>query len=285
MTQAKKDFWIRFWGVRGSLPTPGLDTVKYGGNTACVEVRCGEQIFIIDMGTGARPLAAALAGEAPLKAGVLISHYHWDHICGMPFCGLLHDPRNTIDFYGEGRKNKGLKSILAGQMRYPYFPVGLEVFLATMRYHTITVGNTIKKGDVRISTAPLNHPQSCVAYRLDYMKKSVVYCSDNEHMDEMPKPMAKLIEGCDLLIYDAAYTDDEYTGRTGTGSKAGWGHSTWDEAVRTASRLHVKKLFIFHHDPMHSDKIIDRLVRECRREFKNLNASQEGLIVRLLYPC
>lgn len=282
MARGNKGFWVRFWGVRGSLPTPGPLTAKYGGNTACVEVRCGQKIFIIDMGSGARPLSLALAKESPLLATIMISHYHWDHICGMPFCGILYDPRNSFDLYGEGRKESGLKSILAGQMRYPYFPVALDVFQSKMRYHTIVAGDEIERDDIVVRTAPLNHPQSCVAYRLDYKGKSVVYCSDNEHMDEMPDEMSRLIEKCDLLIYDAAYTDDEYTGRSGTGSKVGWGHSTWDEAIRTARHLRVKNLFIFHHDPLHTDKVIDRLLAECRPQYKNLKAAREGQVIKLL---
>jgi phosphoribosyl 1,2-cyclic phosphodiesterase len=282
MAQGGNGFWVKFWGVRGSLPTPGPTTAKYGGNTACVEVRCGDKIFIIDMGSGARPLGVWLSREAPLCATIMISHYHWDHICGMPFCNVLYDPRNSFDIYGEGRRQAGLKSVLAGQMRYPYFPVGLDVFQARMRYHTITAGDEIERGGARVRTAPLNHPQSSVAYRIDYRGRSVVYCSDNEHQDEMPDQMARLIERCDLLIYDAAYTDDEYTGRAGTGSKVGWGHSTWDEAIRTARHLRVKRLYIFHHDPMHTDQVIDRLVRECRPHFKNLQASREGAKVNLL---
>lgn len=282
MAKPKKEFWVRFWGVRGSLPTPGGETAKYGGNTSCVEVRCGDRIFICDMGSGARPMGLKLAQQIPLKASIFISHYHWDHICGMPFCGLLFDPRNQFDFYGEGRRKKGLKSILAGQMRYPYFPVGLDIFQAEMRYHTVNAGDVITKGDVKIRTAPLNHPQSSLAYRIEYAGKSVVYCSDNEHQDDMPRSLVNLLRGCDLLIYDAAYTDDEYTGRTGSGSKVGWGHSTWDEAIRTAKHLKVKKLFIYHHDPLHTDRVIDRLVRECRKGFKNIHAAQEGLVVKLI---
>ncbi len=279
---AGSKFWARFWGVRGSLPTPGPHTSKYGGNTACVEVRCGDQIFICDLGSGARPLGVELYREAPVSATVLISHYHWDHICGMPFCGILFDPRNSFEIYGEGRKRKGVKSILAGQMHYPYFPVGLEVLQAEIKYNTITSGETVKKGDVTIKSAPLNHPQSSLAYRIEYGGKSLVYCTDNEHQSEMPKKMEKIIRGCDVLIYDAAYTDDEYAGRSGRGPKVGWGHSTWEEAVRTAKHLRVKNLYIFHHDPMHSDKIIDELLRECRPWFKNLNAAREGKTVKLL---
>ena len=226
MAQGKEGFWVRFWGVRGSLPAPGPDTVKYGGNTSCVEVRCGDQIILIDLGSGARPMGGVLAKEAPIEALVLISHYHWDHICGIPFCGLFYDPRNCFELYGEGRREKGLKAILSGQMRYPYFPVGLEVFQAKMSFNTITAGKTIERGEVKVRTAALNHPQSCVAYRVDYRGRSVVYCSDNEHQDEISQDLARLLEGCDLLIYDAAYTDDEYSGRTGAGSKIGWGHST-----------------------------------------------------------
>ena len=281
MAKAKKEFTVRFWGVRGSLPTPGKETARYGGNTACVEVRCGSRIFIIDMGSGARPLGNDLFKEAPLQATILISHYHWDHICGIPFFGPFYDARNCFDLYGEGRRRKGLKSILSGQMHYPYFPVGLETFQALMRYHTITAGNDLAMGEVKVRTAPLNHPQSCVAYRIEYAGKSVVYCSDNEHQEEMPKSLAKMIDGTDMLIYDAAYTDDEYSGRTGTGSKVGWGHSTWDEAIRLTRHLHVKKLFIFHHDPLHSDRILDRLLRECRESFKNLFAAREGEVIKL----
>jgi phosphoribosyl 1,2-cyclic phosphodiesterase len=282
MAQGGKDYWVRFWGVRGSLPTPGAETVKYGGNTGCVEVRCGDQIFIIDMGSGARPLGVELAKEAPLHANIFISHYHYDHICGMPFCGLLYDPQNSFDIYGEGRRDRGLKAILSRHMRYPYFPVGLEIFQAKFRYHTIKAGKKIDKGEVQIRTAPLNHPQSSVAYRLDYKGKSVVYCSDNEHMEEMPRALEKMIRGCDMLIYDAAYTDDEYTGRSGNGSKVGWGHSTWDEAIKTAKNLRVNKLFIYHHDPMNTDKNIDRLLRERRSEFKNLHAAREGVRIKVL---
>lgn len=278
----KDEFRVRFWGVRGSLPTPGSETTKYGGNTSCVEVRCGDRVFIVDMGSGARPMGQALAQEAPLTADILISHYHWDHICGIPFCGILYDPRNTINFYGEARKKRGLKSILSGQMKYPYFPVGLDVFQAQTRYHTIDDRTILDFGDVTVKTAPLNHPQSSLAYRISYKGKSVVYCSDNEHQEDMPPALADLIQGCDLLIYDAAYTDDEYTGRTGTGSRIGWGHSTWDEAIRTAKHFNVDQLYIFHHDPMHTDKEIDRLVNECREEYDRIWASQEGKTVKLI---
>jgi phosphoribosyl 1,2-cyclic phosphodiesterase len=282
MPKKQSDFYVKFWGVRGSIPTPGKDWVKYGGNTSCVQVVCDDQIFIIDMGSGSRGLGVELAQTAPVEVNIMISHYHWDHIMGIPFFSVLYDPRNTINFYGEGRKNRGLKSILAGQMKYPYFPVGLEVFLANLKFNTIAPGEVVKKGKVKIKTAALNHPQSSLAYRIEYKGKSVVYCSDNEHQDEMPKNLEKLIRGTDLLIYDAAYTDDEYTGRSGSGSKVGWGHSTWDEAINTAKHLKVKKLFIFHHDPLNTDKVVDRLVRECRKDFKELYASKEGLKVDLL---
>lgn len=281
MVKKNQGLTVEFWGVRGSLPTPGQETKKYGGNTSCVEVRCGAQVFIIDMGSGARPLGGELSKQAPLNATILISHYHWDHICGIPFFGPFYDSRNKFDLYGEGRRDKGLKSILAGQMHYPYFPVGLDTFQARMRFRTISVGQNINKEDVRIRTAPLNHPQSSVAYRIEYEGKSVVYCSDNEHQEEMPEELANMIDGCDMLIYDAAYTDDEYVGRTGTGSKVGWGHSTWDEAIRLTKHLHVKKLYIYHHDPLHSDKVIDSLLRECRPAFKNLFAAEEGKTVKL----
>ena len=282
MAGRKNDFLVRFWGVRGSLPTPGPETCKYGGNTSCVEIRAGKEIFIVDVGSGARPLGISLARETPLHATVLISHYHWDHICGIPFCGIFYDPRNSFDFYGEGRKDKGLRSILAGQMRYPYFPVGLEILQSSMRFHTLTAGDEIKTKSTVIKTAALNHPQSCVAYRVEYNGRAAVYCSDNEHQEEMPDALAALIEGADLLIYDAAYTDDEYSGRSGAGSKIGWGHSTWDEAIRTAKLLNVKRIFIFHHDPLHTDPVIDRLLRQCRPEFKQLHAAREGLTVKII---
>jgi len=279
---AGNKFGVRFWGVRGSLPVPGPETAKYGGNTACVEVRCGDRIIIIDMGSGARNLGMALASQSPVQATVLISHYHWDHIMGIPFFNPLHDPRNRFQFYGEGRGGKGLKAILSGQMKYPYFPVGLEVFQADIKFNTIAPGHQVVNGGVKIQTAPLNHPQSSLAYRINYRGKSVVYCSDNEHQEETPDEMAELIKDCDLLIYDAAYTDDEYNGRTGNGSKIGWGHSTWDEAVKVARRLRVKDLYIFHHNPLRTDQVIDSLLRKHRKAHPNLHAAREGKLVTLL---
>ncbi len=255
---------------------PGAEYLKYGGNTSCVEVRAADQILIIDAGSGLKPLGNRLLLEMPLTAHLFISHYHWDHIQGLPFHAPIYVPGNRYHLYGEARGKLGLRQILAGQMRYPYFPVGLEVFLARLKFHTIRAGNVVRLGPVRVQTAALNHPQNSTAYRVNYAGKSVVYCSDNEHNPRMLKQTADLIRGTDLLIYDAAYTDDEYQGKTGAGAKIGWGHSTWSEAVRVAKKLRVKRLVIFHHDAMHTDAVTDRLVKRARRDFPRLEAAREG---------
>ncbi len=281
MTTRNSRFWIRFWGVRGSLATPGKQWVKYGGNTSCVEIRCDDQIFIIDLGSGARPMGGALFAEAPLSANILFSHYHYDHICGMPFCGILYDPRNSFEIYGEARGPKKVKSVLSGQMKYPYFPVGIEALGSKIKYHTIAPGDVIQKGDVRVKTASLNHPQSAIAYRTEFLGKSIVYCSDNEHQQSMPKKLANLIQGTDVLIYDAAYTDEIYDGKVGGGSKVGWGHSTWSEAIKAAKDLKVGALYIFHHDPMMTDSDIDGLLAANKKKMKNLEAAREGMVVSL----
>ncbi len=272
---------VTFWGVRGSLPTPDASTLKYGGNTSCVQVRCGETLMIIDCGSGLRPLGVELSNINSLTAHLFISHYHWDHICGIPFFAPMFNPQNTFHFYGEGRGKLRLKAILSGQMKYPYFPVGLDVFHSQIKYNTIQAGDAVDLGDVKVKTASLNHPQCAIAYRIEHQGKSVVYCSDNEHQDEMPRELKKLIRGCDMLIYDAAYTDDEYIGRSGKISKVGWGHSTWNEAIKTAKQLKVGQLYIYHHDPMHSDSVIDGLVRESRKSFKGVHAAREGLTVKI----
>jgi phosphoribosyl 1,2-cyclic phosphodiesterase len=281
MKKTGNNFQVKFWGVRGSIAAPGPDFNKYGGNTSCVEVRCGDRIFIVDMGTGARPLGVELTRQAPVSATVLFSHYHYDHIGGAPFFAPFYDPRNSFEICGEGRKGMGLKAVLSRHMSYPFFPVPVKAWGSKIKYRTINPGDTIVSGDVKVKTASLNHPQSALAYRIEYQGKSVVYCSDNEHQEKMPAPLARLFEGCDLLIYDAAYTEDEYHGVVGGGPKIGWGHSTWTEAIKIAKRLNVRKLYIFHHDPLHTDEMVDRLLRESRREFKELYASQEGLVVNL----
>jgi phosphoribosyl 1,2-cyclic phosphodiesterase len=233
------------------------------------------------MGTGARPLGQTLFAEAPLQATVLFSHYHYDHIGGVPFFGPFYDPRNIFDLYGEGRKNLSLKAVLSQQMRYPFFPIPLSAFKARLRFHTITADDVIAKGPACIRTASLNHPQTAVAFRIECGGKCLVYCSDNEHEDKMPGKLAELIDGCDLLIYDAAYSDEEYEGKIGGGPKIGWGHSTWTEAVKAARRLRVKQLFIFHHDPLHTDRVVDKLLASHRPHFKELHAAKEGLMVKL----
>jgi phosphoribosyl 1,2-cyclic phosphodiesterase len=238
-------------------------------------------LIIIDMGTGARPLGAALFAEAPVRAAILFSHYHYDHIGGMPFCGPLYDPRNAFEVYGEARTGMGLKAVLSRQMSYPFFPVPLKAFRSRMRFHALNPGDPIRLAHALIKTASLNHPQSALAFRIEYGGKSLVYCSDNEHQDQMSPDLAGLIRGCDALIYDAAYTDDEYQGKVGGGSKVGWGHSTWTEAIKAAKKLRVKQLFIFHHDPMHTDRFIDELLAAHQPHFPGLFAAREGQVIVL----
>ncbi len=259
---------MTFWGVRGSIPAPGAQTRRYGGNTPCVEMRFGDELLLFDLGSGARQFGETQIAQSdgkPLRATIFMSHYHYDHLQGLPFFTPIFNPSNAFVLYGPSRNGQSVKEILAGQMVPPYFPVTAEmVFRAQVDYRPFEEGQRLELGEAVVTALELNHPGGNLGYRVDYKGKSVVYATDVEHGSEVDARLAEFAKGADLLIYDAMYTEDEYLGRAGP-PRTGWGHSTWNAAVQAAERAGAKTLVLFHHDPAHDDAEMERILRAARK--------------------
>lgn len=281
MTWDREQFAVRFWGVRGSIPCPGLTTVRYGGNTPCVEMRVGGKHLIFDGGTGIRLLGQALLQEMPLSAHLFFTHSHWDHIQGFPFFSPAFIRGNRFDIYGPlSPDGATIKHRLNDQMLHPNFPVPLQVMGADLTFHTVGMGETIDLGEVQVETGLLNHPGEAMGYRVNWQGYAAAYVSDTEHFpDRLDENVLRLAQDVDLLIYDATYTDEEYYS-TET-SRIGWGHSTWQMAVKVAQAANVKRLAIFHHDPAHDDGFLEQVEEEAREQFPESFLAQEGLVVHL----
>jgi phosphoribosyl 1,2-cyclic phosphodiesterase len=277
---------ITFWGVRGSIPTPGPGTVQIGGNTSCVELRAGKAIIIFDGGTGLRLLGKKLLKEMPLRAHMFFSHVHWDHIQGFPFFEPAFVAGNEFHLYGGNNVSRTLEDTLSGQMDHPNFPVHLSVMGAKMKFRDLVEGEAVDIDDgqgkvARVTNATGNHPQGVYAFRVDHADKSVVYATDTEHYaGRMDENLLKLARGADVFIYDSQYTPEEYAGTAGTGgSKKGWGHSTFEEGARLAKAAGVKRFVLFHHDPGQSDAAVRDKEARAKALFPDVVAAHEGLVV------
>jgi len=281
---ATTDIMVRFWGVRGSIPCPGPNTVKYGGNTPCIELRFGpDRLIILDAGSGIRELGNALMAEQrgkPLETELYLTHTHWDHIMGFPFFVPIYLPTTRLTVYGPVTyEAEGLETIVGGQLSYRYFPVRTAELAADIRYVHLKEERRDLGDGIILTTKYLNHPILCLGYRFEYQGKVVctaydtepyrnLFCTDPndpaydetmaEEGDRVAMEQNRLLEeffaGADLLIYDAQYTEEEY--RSG---KLGWGHSTFEWAVAAAQRADVRRLVLFHHDPLRTDGQLDEL--------------------------
>jgi len=271
---------IKFWGVRGSTPTPQAENMRYGGNTSCVEVRLGDRIYIFDCGTGFRVLGHQLKtefGDRQFTAHVFVSHFHWDHIQGMPFFRPLYDNPGGHFLFHSSRRVRSLKQVMADQMAAPYFPVNLNEMKAKQDFYDIESGSVTLEEGVQLQTAWLNHPQGCMGFRLETKEGILVYATDNEPGDaEFDKAVRKLAAGADVLIYDAQYLPEEYEAR-----RRGWGHSHWREAVSVVMESGAKELVLFHHDPDHTDIIVDKVVQDARNYYPKVRAASEGMEIKL----
>lgn len=264
---------VRFWGVRGSIPTPGAATAEYGGNTSCVEVTSGAgATLVLDAGTGLRVfgLDYLKRKNASKTIPLLISHSHWDHIQGFPFFVPVHIPGYTIEIYGDGEIRKSL----AAQMRPPVFPVDFRKLPSNIKYHTVE-DSVFKVADFKITPFTLVHPQKVLGFRIEAGGKCIVYATDTEHkFDAREKNIIKAIKGADMLLYDAQYTPEEYDG-----GRTGWGHSTYLAGIDVAKKANVKTLVLFHHEPTHDDAAVNQILKEARKKFPNTIAAREGLIL------
>lgn len=282
MSNMQDQFKVRFWGVRGSIACPGSGTVRYGGNTSCVEMCVAGRRLIFDGGTGLRVLGQTLLSQMPLEAYMFFTHSHWDHIQGFPFFVPAFVKGNRFKIYGAIAPNGStIEQRLNDQMLHPNFPVPLQIMGADLSFTDLKVGEEVRIDDILVENALLNHPGEAVGYRINWRGHSVAYVTDTEHFpDRLDENVLWLARNADLMIYDATYTDEEYN--SGKASKVGWGHSTWQEAVKAAKAANVKKLVIFHHDPMHSDEFMDRVKEQTAAQFPNSVVAYEGLEIDVL---
>ncbi|MGD9898218.1 MAG: MBL fold metallo-hydrolase [Calditrichaceae bacterium] len=288
---------LKFWGVRGSIPTPGPDTVRYGGNTACIELRHGNKLVILDGGSGLRALGNELIkSNSSINANIFISHMHWDHIQGIPFFTPAYIPGNHFVLYGAEDSDKSLADIISGQMDPTYFPIELSEMGAKLEFQRLYEGNYTIDG-IKIQTIYVNHPGNALGYKFTFGPNKIVYISDNEPLpefshnestdqdadsfiaDDGKDKLIKFIKNASILIHDAQYTPDEYS------KHMTWGHSPYDYTVKLAIEAGVKKLILFHHDPLHNDDFIDDMLMNAKKlasELKadiEISAAREGMTV------
>ena len=280
---------VKFWGTRGSIATPGPSTVRYGGNTSCTEVRFGDHILALDAGTGLREFGNSLMeefGTRPIRAHLFVGHTHWDHIQGFPFFRPAYVKGNTLSIYSMRGAGKPLEKVFRGQMDVDYFPVVLTDMQARLKF--IELRKPVQIGPMTIRFHYLNHPGIAVGFRIEAGGQSVVYTSDHEpfhrvkpgaQSEKEERKVTEFAQGADLWIREAQYTEEEYV------VKKGWGHSTFDDAMLSAAEAKVKRLSVFHHDPLHDDVFLDGIVeglqaRALQAGF-TVDAAQEGQVIQL----
>lgn len=291
---------VKFWGVRGSHPTPGAGTVKYGGNTACVEINAGDKTLILDAGTGIIPLGRDLARRAaaqkrPLELTLLFSHLHHDHTQGFPFFAPAYLPHAKLHIYGPGLSPETLEKVLENNQSPTTFPVGLREMAATKDIRSLRETQVIvwDEAGVRVTGAGAEfgdealvvrihksyaHPGGVYVYRMEWRGRSIVYATDTEGYVGTDRRLARFARGADLLIHDAQYREEHYRGQmAGFPSTQGYGHSTVTMACEAADAAQVGALVLFHHDPAYEDGAIDEIEREARARFENTLAAYEGL--------
>ncbi len=273
-------FTVRYWGVRGSIPVPGPKTVRYGGNTTCIEVRCDGRVIVIDTGTGARELGAKWPAEAagePLDIALFFSHLHLDHVQGFPFFAPIYEPTTTLRIHSMFEPRQ-LRESLQLQMAHPSFPVELDKLAARLEFIQTKPGDGLDIGDVPVRTCPMNHPGGAMAIRIDHRGRAFVQASDLEPADELPPELlVNLSRGSDYLSYDSTYVKGEEYERY-----KGWGHSTWVTGVDVANASDVGTFIAFHHDPSHDDDFMDKVAADLAAARPGSLVASEGMMIDVL---
>jgi len=294
---------VRFWGVRGSIPVPGPKTVRYGGNTTCIEVRTSDdQLIILDAGTGIYQLSRSLLPELPITAHIFNTHTHWDHIQGLPFFIPLFVPDNKVHIYGgfEPVSGQPIDEVLSAQLQYRFFPVREAELLSEITYHTLHEHESVQIGNATITLVLMNHPVINFGYRIDDQGKSMFFTGDHEvplniydpedeeyeiyqqMLNSREQGIIDTIKDVDLLIADAAYTEEEYP------QKKGWGHGTFNSSIRLGQQAGARKVCLTHHEPSRDDDSLEKVFAEALHDCKAIDSdspeyllAHEGLIIEL----
>jgi len=271
---------LRFWGVRGSIPTPEANRLRYGGNTTCLEIGCpGEkEAVIIDCGSGLRALGEELLERQVSRIHIMLTHFHWDHIQGLPSFAPLFRPGVEIVFYANRAAHEA-RNLLETQMAHPFFPLPFAEVGSRTEFRRIECGMPFQAGSITVAAFPLFHPQGAVGYRVESDGQVLVHAADHEHGNpEVDAGLTRVAENADLLVMDAQYTPEEYAG------KVGWGHSSFAHAAQAAQSAGVGRLLLFHHDPDHSDTFLDGMLRDARTLFPSTGMAKEGIVLDVAQP-
>ncbi|WP_448599740.1 MBL fold metallo-hydrolase [Thermoleptolyngbya sp.] len=272
-------FTVKFWGVRGSVPTPGVEMVRYGGNTPCVEMQVAGQRIVFDGGTGLRLLGNHLRDEMPVEAHLFFTHTHWDRIQGFPFFAPAFVPGNCFHIYGAaGPNGASIKQRLSDQMLRPNFPVPLQVMQADLKFVDIVPGSVIPIEDVTVEAVSLNRPNGALGYRVTWGGYSVVYATDIERSpDSVEQNLRYLAQDADLLIYDAAYVNNHalVDPEAATGEQ----NHGWQTGIDLAIAAKVKQVIMFHHDPGHEDDFLDDIEQDVQSRYPNVKLAREGMVL------
>jgi phosphoribosyl 1,2-cyclic phosphodiesterase len=286
---------IKFWGVRGSIPSPGPNTVKYGGNTTCIEIRTDDnELIILDAGTGIFALSQELLKEMPVTANVFITHSHWDHIQGLPFFLPIFIPGNALRLHGafDPVSGRGIEQIMEVQLQYSYFPVRVAEIKARIEYETLMPEQSVRIGSATITPMQLNHPVINFGYRIDCNGKSVFFTGDHEPycniyvpgdedheeyrmlIEDKEKSIIEAMRGVDVLIADSSFTAEEYP------SKKGWGHGTFDSCIAMAKKSGAKLVYCTHHEPTRSDEALEREFEKALLRYPKQDGGPECRLAR-----
>lgn len=268
------DITLTFWGTRGSLPCSGPQYTRYGGNTSCLELRLGEHLVILDAGSGIRDLGEHLLKDLPEQIDLLLTHYHFDHICGLPFFAPFFHPGIDIRLWaGQSDEWRSAAEMLDNFMKPPFFPITPSMFRASLGFRDFHAGETLNLPcGLEVATAPLIHPQGATGYRVDFGGRRIAYVTDTEMgKDGLPTPaMAELAAQADILILDAMFTDAQL------GMCQGWGHSSWRQGVRMADEVGAGTLYLFHHHPLHDDDAMDAIAEAADKARPGTRVAREG---------